>query len=158
LYQYETGQMNDQEFVSSINELVGAEISLDDLRHAWNLMIKDVSIRRLEFMQSLMQSHRVLILSNTNAMHEVCFDELITTKTGKIMKDYAHSALYSHDIGYRKPNHDIFEYVIDREKLNPNKTLFLDDKLENIVAAREVGIKAEQVSFPDQIFEIIVHE
>ncbi|MEQ8471862.1 MAG: HAD-IA family hydrolase [Marinoscillum sp.] len=157
LYQYETGQMSDQEFVNAINGLIEADISLSDLRYAWNLMIKDVSIKRLEFMVELMQSHQVLILSNTNAMHEVCFDALIKSKTGKLMRDHSHTAYYSHNIGFRKPNRDIYEFVVAEQKLNPQKTLFLDDKLENIESARGVGLKAEQVLFPDQIFEILVH-
>lgn len=155
LYEYETGQMTDEAFVAAINTLVKADITLDQLRYAWNLMIKDVSIKRLDLMLSLMDTHRVLILSNTNYMHEVFFDELVKSKTGKVMKDYAHEAYYSHNIGRRKPNRDIYEFVVSDQQLSPAKTLFLDDKEENILAAREVGLKAEQVSFPDQIFDIL---
>lgn len=155
LYRYETGQVTDQEFVHEINQLFGTRISFEEFRHAWNLMIKAISPRRLELMQKLMATHRVLILSNTNAMHEVYFDEMVQSVTGTPMKAYAHTAYYSHLIGYRKPNEDIYEFVIKEQGLRPDRALFLDDKEENIQAARRVGLKAEQVKYPDQIFEIL---
>jgi len=158
LYRYETGQIDDAQFVDEINQLFDSQISLSDFEYAWNLMIKGISSGRLELMQKLMETHRVLILSNTNAMHERYFDSMVMNLAGKPMKDFAHTAYYSHLIGYRKPNADIYEFIIEDQGFDPKRSLFLDDKIENIEAARGVGINAEQVQFPDQIFEILIHD
>lgn len=158
LFQYETGQLSCSGFIHEVNLLLKSEISDDDFRNAWNLMIKGVSIRRLNFMEELMKTHQVILLSNTNKMHEDYFDELVVKIGGKLMKEYSHTAYYSHDIGYRKPNRDIYDFVIKEQSLDPERTVFLDDRLENIDAALSVGLQAIQVEFPDQIFEILKHE
>ncbi|HCO83537.1 MAG TPA: haloacid dehalogenase, partial [Arenibacter sp.] len=41
----------------------------------------------------------------------------------------------------RKPNHEIFQYVLEQNRLEPKDTLFIDDTKENTDAARELGIK-----------------
>jgi len=158
LFEYETGQIDDHEFIRQINQLFQSEISYDEFFHAWNLMIKSIPENRLELMKKLQQTHRVLVLSNTNRMHEVKFEKMMMDTANITMRELADMAYYSHDIGRRKPNADIYEFVIDEQSLNPEKSLFLDDKKENIEAARTVGLKAEQVQFPDQIFDILSHE
>lgn len=158
LFDYEVGRMTDEAFVAEVNRFFGSRIAHDEFKFAWNLMIKGISEKRLDLMQRLKKTHKVLILSNTNAMHESYFDQQVQNLTGKQMKDYAHTAYYSHLIGYRKPNADIYQYIIKEQSLTPEKALFLDDKLENVIAARKVGLLAEQVTYPNQIFEILANE
>ncbi|MFY0606929.1 MAG: HAD-IA family hydrolase [Cyclobacteriaceae bacterium] len=155
LYLYETGQIDKGLFIERIVDLLGAQISVQDFENAWNLMLADIPIERLQFMKELMNTHEVLILSNTNGMHEERFDEMVKIQTGKIMKDFAHKAYYSHRIGYRKPNQDIYEFVINDRGLIPSKSLFLDDKIENVLAARDVGLRSEQVLKSNDIFQIL---
>ena len=51
---------------------------------------------------------------------------------------------YSCHLGHRKPSEDYFLRVLRSAHLVPARTLFIDDRLENIDAARRVGITAEQ--------------
>lgn len=155
LYAYETGQLTDVDFIRAVNALLEVEISEPDFRRAWNLMIRSIPQKRLDFLEHLAQTHRVLLLSNTNKMHEVYFDELVKKHSGKLMKEYVHTAYYSHDIGLRKPESGIYQFVIDRQGLTPERAVFLDDRPENISAAAAVGLHAVQVAYPDQIFEIL---
>lgn len=158
LFEYETGQIDDASFVQGMNDVLQTNIAFEDFKIAWNLMIKDIPLKRLELIGQLKTTHQVLILSNTNYMHEECFEQIMMERIGQKMTDLADVAYYSHHIGYRKPNHDIYEYVIDQHTLSPSKTIFLDDREDNILAAREVGLQAEQVTFPDQIFDILKHD
>ena len=41
-----------------------------------------------------------------------------------------------------KPNHDIYNLVIDRYGLKKEETVFFDDREKNVISANEVGIKA----------------
>jgi putative hydrolase of the HAD superfamily len=158
LYEYETGQLSDNQFVDAVNGLFQTSVSVEDFQKAWNMMIKGISSERLQFLDKLMKTHQVLLLSNTNRMHEVHFDQLVHQMTGKLMKDHSHHAYYSHQIGHRKPDQSIYHYVLDDQQLDPKKSLFLDDREENILAAKAVGLKAAQVHYPDQIFELLAHE
>ena len=158
LYEYETGQIDKYAFANEMGKAMGVEIQFDDFEYAWNLMVKDITVKRLEFIQQLKKTHQVLILSNTNDMHEDKFELIMQERIGMKMTELAHKAYYSHRIGYRKPNLDIYEFIIEENNLNPQKSLFLDDRKDNILAAKEVGLQAQQVMFPDQIFEILSYE
>ena len=158
LYQYETGQLADEEFVNEVNTLLRSQIGFADFRYAWNLMIKSIPMQRLNFMDKLKETHKILVLSNTNAMHEACFEEMVELQTGLKMRHFAHTVYYSHRIGLRKPESAIFELVIREQNLRPDRTAFLDDRPENIEAAKATGLQAIQVMHPDQIFEILQDE
>lgn len=156
LIEYETGRMTSEEFVNETNSFLGASISRKDFDEAWNLMIGDIPLRRLELLQKLKETHQVLILSNTNEIHEIYFENKIREEQGVSGLDhFVHYPLYSHLIGLRKPKADIYESVIDQYLKDPSKALFLDDKLENVEAAIKTGMQSEQVMYPDQIFEIL---
>jgi putative hydrolase of the HAD superfamily len=48
---------------------------------------------------------------------------------------------YSCEIGLRKPNADIYEFVLKENDLEAAKTLFIDDSVQNIDAAKDVGLQ-----------------
>ncbi len=49
---------------------------------------------------------------------------------------------YSCEIGERKPDTKIFEYVLNDAGITPKETLFIDDLLPNIVGAKNAGLWA----------------
>ncbi len=158
LIQYETGKSSEEQFLAEMNELLKANMSKQQFEDAWNLMLGDIPERRLNFMRALGENFQTMILSNTNGIHERKFDEMVNAVTGEEgMHSFVHLAHYSHKIGLRKPEASCYHYVIDHSELNPERTLFLDDNLANITSAQSLGIKAVQVKYPDQIFEIINH-
>lgn len=46
----------------------------------------------------------------------------------------------SHEIHLRKPNAEIYQFVLDENGLNPTETFFIDDTVENTDAAKKLGI------------------
>jgi putative hydrolase of the HAD superfamily len=50
--------------------------------------------------------------------------------------------IYSYQEHLVKPNHDIYNLVIDRYGLKKEETVFFDDREKNVIAANEVGIKS----------------
>jgi len=51
---------------------------------------------------------------------------------------------YSCELGCTKPSAAFFEAIIERTGLDPARTLFIDDRLDNVEAARACGLVAEQ--------------
>ncbi|MBS1271243.1 MAG: D-ribitol-5-phosphate phosphatase [Candidatus Marinimicrobia bacterium] len=92
---------------------------------------------------------RVIILSNTNAIDIPYIEE----QFGLI--SWADDALLSYQVGLRKPNPEIFKYAQSEYQLDPESTLFIDDKSENITAAREVGLRAEIYQTAEQVRELL---
>ena len=53
----------------------------------------------------------------------------------------------------RKPFKDIYETILNRFKLEPEKTLFIDDNIHNINAAKEFGITCIHFNSPEKLKE-----
>ena len=154
LIDYEVGKMTDVEFCQVVNELLSIELSQASFEAIWNSFLGIIKLDKLHLMLALKEKFNVLILSNTNAIHQRAFDrrvgELIPSKT---MADMVHTAYYSHELKLRKPDPHIYQKVIDLQNLNPAKTIFFDDRLENISAAQGSGIQAIKVTYSDQILD-----
>jgi len=55
---------------------------------------------------------------------------------------------YSCHVGHAKPSARFFEIILERTRLDPAATLFIDDLAENVAAAQSVGIHAIQFELP----------
>jgi putative hydrolase of the HAD superfamily len=58
---------------------------------------------------------------------------------------------YSCEIGVAKPDRRAYEIVAERLGVAPRDCLFIDDREVNVLAAREVGMRAEVFRTPDQV-------
>ena len=154
LIDYEVGKMTDVEFCQVVNELLSIELSQASFEAIWNSFLGIIKLDKLHLMLALKEKFNVLILSNTNAIHQRAFDRRVGEHIpSKTMADMVHTAYYSHELGLRKPDPHIYQKVIDLQNLNPAKTIFFDDRLENITAAQHSGIQAIQVTYSDQILD-----
>jgi putative hydrolase of the HAD superfamily len=59
--------------------------------------------------------------------------------------------IYSGDVNLIKPDHAIYRLLASRHELDPSETLFIDDTLVNVQAARELGWKAIHFESPAQL-------
>jgi glucose-1-phosphatase len=145
LIDYEVGKMTDVEF---------CQLSQASFEAIWNSFLGIIKLDKLHLMLALKEKFNVLILSNTNAIHQSAFDRRVGEHIpSKTMADMVHTAYYSHELGLRKPDPHIYQKVIDLQNLNPAKTIFFDDRLENITAAQDSGIQAIQVTYSNQILD-----
>lgn len=63
--------------------------------------------------------------------------------------------IYSYKEGLVKPNHDIYNLLINRFNLNKDETVFFDDKVKNVLAAKEVGIKSFVFNYIEDIENVL---
>ena len=73
--------------------------------------------------------------------------------------DYKYKFL-SCDIGLKKPDNEIYEYVNTKTGLNPNKIFFVDDYEENTEAARKHGWQVNTFlrETPEQSIEVLTKQ
>lgn len=50
--------------------------------------------------------------------------------------------ILSCDVSLRKPDHKIYKILLDKLSLSPQDVIFIDDKEENVLAAKQLGIDA----------------
>jgi len=86
---------------------------------------------------------QIAILSNTNEAHSKIM------RQNKIFDQFDHVFL-SHDMGVRKPAPEVFQHALKGLNAKPSETLFIDDSLENINAAKEIGMHTILARSPKQ--------
>jgi len=68
------------------------------------------------------------------------------------LDEFAHQT-FSHRLGIAKPDLAIYQHAAEGLGVSPNAVLFVDDREENIAAAREAGMTAVQYSTHDHFVE-----
>jgi len=91
----------------------------------------------LDYVERLAAAQRVLLFSNTNREHWEYLVRLSGGRLGRL------EAYLSHEIGAAKPSLASFRLVAARAGIDPARSVFIDDKPENVEAARRAGFRAE---------------
>lgn len=139
----ETGSISEEDFFNAIRKYVPGNVADAQIEHAWNAMILDFRMGSLAELEKLAGSYKLFLLSNTNSIHLRRVKEVFTSETGKpLLDEYFSRSWYSNLLGLRKPDDDIYEFVLKEEKINPAETFFIDDTKENIEAAINLGIRS----------------
>lgn len=139
---YEIGALSTDEFITHAKQHY-PNLTETQLIHAWNAIILDFPEYRLEFLETLTQknNYRRILLSNTNALHIERVKEAMTLDRYERFKSCFDQFYLSHEIGYRKPNADIFEFVLTKNQLKPGDCLFIDDTAEHLQTASKLGLE-----------------
>ena len=58
------------------------------------------------------------------------------------LKKYIDYFIFSYRVGVLKPNKKMYTAALKKLKLKPNETVFIDNNLTNVKAARKLGIHA----------------
>ncbi len=136
---FEKGQITEQEFLESFQkELPNA--SLLDIRAAWNTIIGDFPLERLEFLQMLSGKYRLFLLTNTDEIHISWFEHKTGMSFCTAFYTSFEKVLYSYEMGMRKPDPAIYSHILEKFDLSPKRTLFIDDKKSNTDAAAALGL------------------
>lgn len=139
---YETGKLSSADFVQKIKEIAhDAGISDDTIMQHWNGILLDIPKHRIDLLYELKQKYTLILLSNTNDIHLEFIINYLQEQFGKNSFDeiFTHQ-FYSQKMGLRKPNKDIYEFVIEAAGIVPNEAYFFDDKPENLIEAKNLGI------------------
>ncbi|MFO0415468.1 MAG: HAD family hydrolase [Bacteroidota bacterium] len=137
----ETGIQEEKVFVQQIQSLLPKPASETAILDAWNAMLLDFRSSSIAFLPQLAKTHRLFLLSNTNEIHLRAFQtKYEAVFEGRILDDLFEAAYYSHRIGFRKPTPESYQFVLNTHRLQPQETLFIDDSLPNIEAAKKLRI------------------
>jgi glucose-1-phosphatase len=148
---YEKGGMTDGQFRDFLRSAYTPNASDEKIDGAWNQMLRNIPVAKLELLDRLRDQYHVLLLSNTNEIHLTYINSKLLPQNTASLDQYFHKAYYSHRMLKRKPDAEIFEQVLNENNLKADQTLFLDDNLMNVKGAESVGIKTVHVVTPDLI-------
>ncbi|MFY0252958.1 HAD family hydrolase [Chitinophaga sp. 30R24] len=151
----ETGHISTEEFLAEMHKHIPENVTDQQITAAWNAMLLDFPLQRLQLLQQLRQHYNIYLLSNTNAIHLEAFNKLLQESRGiPSLGSFFDRAYYSHLMGHRKPDKAAYQIVLDENGLNAADTLFIDDTLPNIEGAKAAGLQTIHLQPPKTIMDI----
>lgn len=153
--QIEVGAITPEQFASTIQELCHPNTTQQQIFTAWNAMLIYLPPRKIEFVQKLRKNYQTFVLSNTNEIHINYLNQnLLNELNAKSLHPFFDYVYYSHEIKQRKPDLAAFKYILDKHQINPTNTLFIDDKLENIISPQDLNIQTWHLTNREDLYEL----
>lgn len=153
---FDKGEISESDFFNEIQKALGINIPKEKLLFAWNAMLLDFPKNRLQLLEKLKPNYRLFLLSNTNETHVTEFESILFKQHGfHNLESLFETVYYSCRMGMRKPNNNIFDFVLTKHNLNPQETLFIDDSPQHIEGALKSGIRAEFLARDREVEDLI---
>jgi len=139
---YETGGLSTPDFLETVRLAVHPPLEAEQVEMAWNSIFIGMPAARFEMLLRLRQRYKVYLLSNINELHADWIADYMQREHGipDYESRYFEGVYFSHLIRLRKPDREIYEYVLADAELAPEETVFFDDMQVNVEAACQVGI------------------
>jgi len=135
---YHQGMMSDDEFYHLACDLLQVcELDQKNFYTAFNSIISGFNPEIVEIIGKIKENNKfkLICLSNVNSSH---WESLLKKKWGFL--EYFDELILSHEVHMTKPDKKIFEYTIEKAGCKPEEIVFIDDGINNVRAARELGI------------------
>lgn len=156
---YQRGKIDEPTFFAALRADAPREVTAGQLLEAWNSILGDLPLNRLELLDAYRQRYRLYLLSNTNFTHMRRFDRLLQESHGISLDDFRkrfHGVYLSYELGMRKPDADIYEHLLQDAGIRPEASLFIDDLEDNVEAAEKVGIRGYRHDPRQEIGDVLV--
>lgn len=126
-------------WVNMIQKNMNINVSFEEFKNAYE---EEFSLIRyyedvVKYAHSLKNRCKIAILSNL-----IFFDKKRIDNQYDLSK--FDKVYLSYEIGIRKPDREIYEYVLNDLKIEAKNILFIDDNINNIITAKDCGMNACQ--------------
>lgn len=138
LERYECGKISTHDFCDFLQREASLDMDYDDFYVSWTHVFEEDLTISIDFLTELNRRYPMGLVSNTNEAHA----EHIRKHYG-VFDCFDHHIL-SYQVGSIKPDRKIFEYAIEVMEKEPGELLFIDDRIENVCAAEQLGMQAQQ--------------
>lgn len=128
---FRLGRIAESDYVHNLAEMFS--VSPDRIYEAERAYVAEGYGEFIDFVRRLRRHHRVVCLSNNQAIHWRYISENLLGH-GYFDREYL-----SHEMGLEKPDHMIFQEVSRTERCSEKEVVYVDDIEENIIAARKIG-------------------
>ena len=151
--QIETGMISSNQFLKALQKKTN-NANIIQVEQAWNAMLLDLPEERLQLIKKLKDNHNIYLLSNTNAIHINAFKEQLGDKKWLAFCELFDKMYLSHELGLRKPDVKIFEYILKEQKLKVEEVFFIDDSPQHIIGAKKLGIQCHHLLDDEDIITL----
>lgn len=150
---FDSGEHDEERFTEVVREICEWTGSQKELEKIWQeMLVADPEMFGL-YEEMLAAGYPIYILSNANPFHT----DFVLDENPILHK--ANGRVFSCECRMIKPQKEIFHHIAEKFSLDPSRSIFIDDKLPNIEAARHVGFYAIHHSATDltrpQLYNLI---
>ena len=151
--QIETGMISSNEFLKALQKET-KNANINQVEKAWNAMLLDLPEERVQLIKKLKNNHTIYLLSNTNAIHIDAFKKQLGNRKWLAFCKLFDKMYLSHELGLRKPDVKIFEYILNEQKLKAEEVFFIDDSPQHIASAKKIGIHCHHLLDDENIITL----
>ena len=148
---YHQGNMTDDEFYQLACDLLQVcMLDQSDFFNAFNSIISGYNAKVVEIIKEIREvnQYKLIALSNVNSSH---WDYILRKNWSFI--GWFDELILSHETHLIKPNPKVFEYAIKKAGCKPKQILYIDDGLNNIRSAKELGINCIKFTNSEELLE-----
>ncbi|EKD71917.1 MAG: hypothetical protein ACD_46C00064G0002 [uncultured bacterium] len=143
---FELGKISADFFRATVKNKLAMAATDSQFDQAWNAMILDLPESRLDFIRLLKKKYKLFLLSNANQIHIDKVLQICQVTYGyNPFQSYFDNYYFSNIIGKRKPDANAFLHVLEESKIQAQETLFIDDTMQNIQSAQNMGLNVAHV-------------
>lgn len=135
----ERGAVTFWEFYEFLCDRAGYRGSIRDFQEIWSDFFDGPVPGIEEVLDRVRERYRVAFLSNSNEIHA----EVIPKRFSALFQT-DDRFIFSHRFKTAKPDPEMFHRALEVIGALPQHAVFIDDLVENVLAARDVGLKAFQ--------------
>jgi len=135
---FESGQIEPEEFVAELCRVLELNVSYEQFCELWSSIFLPHTLIPDSFVESLKADYRLLLLSNTKAIHFEMIQQHYP-----LLRHFDHYVL-SYKVGAMKPYPQIYEAALAQAECRAEECFFTDDLLPYVEGARRLGIDAVQ--------------
>ncbi|CAN7379140.1 HAD-IA family hydrolase [Neorhizobium sp. LjRoot104] len=128
---FRLGRSTEPDYVQALTKIF--DVPSESIYAAEHAYVAEGFHEFIKFVRRLRENHRVVCLSNNQAIHWRHISENLLG-AGYFDREYL-----SHEMGLEKPDRAIFEAVSRAEACSEKDVFFIDDLEENVLSAREAG-------------------
>jgi HAD superfamily hydrolase (TIGR01509 family) len=156
---YEKGLISVEDFLNAIADNAIANRTKQEKYHltrtAWLKIIVAIPKWRIDFLLQLAKQSPLYVLSNNNVLHKEEIAEICQRQYGVDFFAIFQKVYLSNEIGLLKPDAAAFEYVLNDINKSASECIFIDDRIDNIITAQQLGFETYHVEDVEQLRELV---
>lgn len=146
--EYEKNNISREEFTDKMLSWLNYKISAEEFYHYYSDLFSPID-ETINLLPLLKEKYQLVLLSNTNFIHQKYGWEKY-----EFLK-YFDKLILSYEVGARKPENRIYKAVENFTGSSPSEHFFIDDLIENVEAAKNMGWGAFQFTVTNSISETL---
>ena len=142
---FESGKVEPKDFVRQLSGMLDMQVSYERFCEIWSSIFLPHTLLPESLFEGLHKRYRLLLLSNTNAIHYTMLEKKFT------FFRHFDDLVLSHEVGALKPSPLMYRAAIASAGCGPEECFFTDDIPDYVEGALREGIDAVQFHNQEQL-------